>query len=152
IHKHLRRFLRRLPTTRLNHGSTRLKARGDIDVANIDKTLAKLRIDRSVTRSSRFTGGQNAASSLLRKFVNKRLAKYADDRNEPAAEATSMMSPYLHFGQISPIEIALAADDEVYREELIVRRELAVNFVYFNSKYDAYDGLPNWAKRTLKQH
>ena len=70
------------------------------------------------------------------------------------------MSAYLHFGQISPIQIVLkvlAANapneaKEAYLEELIVRRELAVNYVYFNENYDSFEGLPNWSKKTLNKH
>jgi deoxyribodipyrimidine photo-lyase len=62
---------------------------------------------------------------------------------------------------VSAIEIALAvrdggkdhqADVGAYLEELIVRRELAVNFCEFTENYDAYDALPGWAKQTLKEH
>jgi deoxyribodipyrimidine photo-lyase len=68
------------------------------------------------------------------------------------------MSPYLHFGQISPLYIALkvaesdARGKEAYLEELIVRRELSYNFVYYNNNYDKFSCLPPWAKNTLNFH
>jgi deoxyribodipyrimidine photo-lyase len=68
------------------------------------------------------------------------------------------MSPYLHFGQISPLEIALEVSNtnspgsESYLEELIVRRELSMNFVFYNDNYDNIECLPNWAKETLELH
>ena len=71
------------------------------------------------------------------------------------------MSPYLHFGQISPLYLAhkikacdnhLEETRESYLEELIIRRELAMNFVYFNSAYNSLECLPNWAKKTLAEH
>lgn len=68
------------------------------------------------------------------------------------------MSPYLHFGQISPVYIALqvletgSPGTEAYLEELIVRRELAINFIYYNQDYDKFDSLPKWAIDTLKEH
>ena len=67
----------------------------------------------------------------------------------------------MHFGQISPVEIALKinraksgskSDKEAFLEELIVRRELAINFVYFEPDYDSYSCLPQWAKTTLQEH
>jgi len=73
----------------------------------------------------------------------------------------SHMSPYLHFGQISPLYIALQARRareapvearEAFLEELIVRRELSMNFVYRNPKYDRYAALPAWARRSLARH
>jgi deoxyribodipyrimidine photo-lyase len=70
------------------------------------------------------------------------------------------MAAYLHFGQISPIDLALRArasgapqaDRDAYLEELIVRRELSVNFCHYNPKYDSYDALPEWARKTLSEH
>ena len=71
------------------------------------------------------------------------------------------MSPYLHFGQISPLYLALkikALNDEypesqaAYLEGLIIRRELAANFVFFNPSYDSLACLPAWAKKTLAEH
>ena len=68
------------------------------------------------------------------------------------------MSPYLHFGQISPLFIALKASEtkspgtEAFLEELIVRRELSMNFVFYNEKYDSLEAIPEWAKKTLGSH
>jgi len=68
------------------------------------------------------------------------------------------MSPYLHFGQISPLEITLeisktrSRSKEAYLEELIVRRELSMNFVHYNETYDSYDSIPQWARKTLRAH
>ncbi len=103
-------------------------------------------------------GGETAARELLGRFIRERLGRYAAERNDPTAHALSCMSPYLHFGQISPLDIALRVaatrhpDAGVYLEELIVRRELSMNFVFYNPRYDAYDGLPGWAKKTLGDH
>jgi deoxyribodipyrimidine photo-lyase len=79
-------------------------------------------------------------------------------RNDPNKEYCSNLSPYLHFGQISPLTIALkiqATKDSntgAFLEELIVRRELSMNYVYFNITYDSFDSLPSWAKTTLLKH
>jgi deoxyribodipyrimidine photo-lyase len=71
------------------------------------------------------------------------------------------MSPYLHFGQISPLYLALKAGKantrlqaakEAYLEELIVRRELAINFANYEKNYDNFACLPHWARQTLAQH
>ena len=88
------------------------------------------------------------------------LERYADERAEPAREQVSFLSAYLHFGQISPVEIALAVarskkkqeSRATYLEELIVRRELAMNFVEYEPNYDRYACLPQWARRTLDEH
>ncbi len=84
--------------------------------------------------------------------------RYEELKNDPTKECVSNMSPFLHFGQISPLHIALRVSEtdspgkDAYLEELIVRRELSVNFVFYNKNYDAFEGLPEWAKKTLKEH
>jgi deoxyribodipyrimidine photo-lyase len=156
IHKHLKEYLRDVPPQIVKHKSLKLDVRGDIDVTDVDSALAKLKIDRSVARSPRFTGGEVEAHRLLQRFIRLDLKAYDTDRNEPAEQHTSLMSLYLHFGQISPIEIALAVmkagDADRYLEELIVRRELSMNFCNFEPRYDDYECLPVWAKKSLSEH
>ena len=124
-----------------------------------DAILAQLRVDRSVGRTAAFRGGRSAASALLDEFIATRLRHYAEKRNEPALDMVSHMSPYLHFGQVSPLEIALrmkevGADENTasFLEELIVRRELAMNFTHYCPDYDSMRCLPNWAMATLDNH
>jgi deoxyribodipyrimidine photo-lyase len=166
IRRHLDEYLVALRPEPLDRDSSRLRvqpARGgaaDLNPVEVEQNLAKLKIDRSIPRSRRFEGGSIAAGKLLTQFVSKKLTGYAENRREPAAEGTSTLSAYLHFGQISPLHIALAvkgadspaADREAYLEESIVRRELAVNFVHYCPAYDVYEGLPNWAKKSLQEH
>lgn len=119
-----------------------------------------LRADTSVAPVSRFIGGEVAAQKQLKRFLRGKLIGYADGRNEPAGAHTSMLSPYLHFGQISAVEIALAVmrsdapkkDRDAYLEELVVRRELSMNYCNFQPRYDAYEALPEWARKTLSEH
>jgi len=79
----------------------------------------------------------------------------------PADWQVSMLSPYLHFGQISPVEVVRKvrsaasgsqADEDAFVEELVVRRELAANFVHFTDDYDRTSCLPGWARETLDEH
>jgi deoxyribodipyrimidine photo-lyase len=95
----------------------------------------------------------------LDNFIDNKLADYAEKSNQPELNYQSNLSPYLHFGQISALEVALAAldsnhDAADFLEELIVRRELAFNFVYYNQKYatSLKDILPDWAYQTLLDH
>jgi len=158
IHRHLAEYLQPLKPKKVAHSSLKLKITGDLDPLKPEANLAKLKLDRSIAPVPQFfAGGENAANDRLAAFIKNRLATYASDRNEPAGDATSHLSPYLHFGQISPIEIALRAreankDAAVYLEELIVRRELSFNYCEFTENYDSYDALPAWAKQTLKDH
>ncbi len=132
-----------------------------LNVRAPEKVLAGLKLDRSVAVSRHFVGGEVEAGRRLRRFVDEKLLGYAQGRNEPAAGQSSALSGYLHFGQISPVEMALAAmgavkkrpecgaDVDAFLEELIVRRELAVNYVHHCPRYDSFEGLPNWARATL---
>jgi deoxyribodipyrimidine photo-lyase len=146
----------------LRHRRPRLDSRGlkfpALKVDNIDKVLAKLKIDRSVVKVDGFHGGTGEAKRLLSDFLRNKLDNFAERRNDPNADCVSHMSPYLHFGQISPLYIALKAlktstkGKKAYLEELIVRRELSHNFVFYNDRYDSFASLPPWAKRTLNFH
>jgi deoxyribodipyrimidine photo-lyase len=92
--------------------------------------------------------------------LDNKLSDYADGRNDPAREGQSSLSPYLHFGQIAAQRVALDVEDapagqkakEAFLEELIIRRELADNFCYYNPYYDAFAGFPQWARKTLDEH
>ncbi|MCI0494988.1 deoxyribodipyrimidine photo-lyase [candidate division KSB1 bacterium] len=130
----------------------------DFDIRDIEKAISLLKIDRSVKKVSHFYGGTREAKKHLQNFIDRKLDRYPDLRNDPTLDYLSNMSPYLHFGQISPIYIALkvmeskSPGEEAYLEEMIVRRELSMNFVFYNQNYDNFEGLPAWAKKTLIEH
>ena len=125
-----------------------------------DDLLEGLPIDRSVQPVSTFRGGTDEALSALSRFIQERLRGYAVERNRPETDGTSQLSPYLHFGHLGPHTLALAvknadaprADRAAFLEELIVRRELAVNFVRCNPRYDRLESCEPWALRTLAGH
>ena len=92
----------------------------------------------------------------LHDFIAKRLVNY-EKRNDPNEAATSRLSAYLHFGQLSAQRIALEVrqsdlPSESFLEELIVRKELADNFCLFQPRYDTFAGFPAWAQKTLNAH
>lgn len=157
IHRQLSRFMVPLRHTTPRRSSLHLGA-SDLDLDDLDGTLAHLHLDRTVTPVSGLIGGPSQAQRRLRSFLRHKIDFFADQRNDPAVDWTSGLSPYLHFGHISPLQVALAAaktdspGKEAFLEELIVRRELAHNFVHYNPKYDAYEGLAPWARRTLNFH
>ncbi len=104
--------------------------------------------------------GPHAAWECLQTFLQQRLARYHLDRNDPTLRGLSDLSPYLHFGQIGAQRVAWevrqaeapAEAKQAFLEELIVRRELADNFCYYNPDYDRVSGFPDWARQTLDQH
>ncbi|HTS34654.1 MAG TPA: deoxyribodipyrimidine photo-lyase [Candidatus Solibacter sp.] len=117
-------------------------------------------LDRSVSPVSQWRGGTNEALRLLKDFVRNKLRGYGTQRNKPEIDHTSRLSPYLHFGHISPITIALAvqagdaprADKEAFLNQIITWRELSVNLVKFNEHYDSFECAEPWAHRTLAEH
>lgn len=100
-----------------------------------------------------YKGGYSEAIKHLNNFIVNKNQYYGEKRNDPSLDYQSNLSPYLHFGQISSLEIYLKLkSNESFIEELVVRRELAFNLVYYNDKYDKYECLPNWALQTLDAH
>lgn len=129
-----------------------------------DLTHGWRNLDRSVKPVDTFTGGTRAALKRLRHFVQHQLSDYEKQRNHPEVDGTSRMSPWLHFGHISPFTIALAVEEAVrdghathaardaYFNELIGWRELSINFVKHVPDYDSIACSPDWAQQTLREH
>jgi deoxyribodipyrimidine photo-lyase len=159
IHRRLADYLKELQEApvRVRNANRRLPG---LDLNDPDGILANLKIDRSVGAVRRFAGGSAEAQRRFAGFLNQRLERYAHNHNQPQTDDTSEMSPYLHFGQISPLFMALAAAKaaapqaakDAFLEEMIVRRELACNFTHFTADYDAYGCLPGWAQQSLSEH
>jgi deoxyribodipyrimidine photo-lyase len=128
------------------------------DISDTSRALSELGIDRTVKPSSIYHGGAAEALKRLQEFIEHKLPRYAESRNDPNADVLSHLSPYLHFGQISPSYIASAVgrhggdNAAAFLEELVIRRELSLNFAHYNPDYDSYLGLPGWARRTLSEH
>lgn len=105
-----------------------------------------------------FKGGPLQGENHLNNFIESKLDLYPKYKNDPNRDVLSHLSPYLHFGQISPLQAALQVLDsasegkEVFLEELIVRRELAFNYTWYNEDYSSFQGLPLWCKKTLDEH
>ncbi len=140
--------------------------------------LADLPLDRSVTPVP-LEGGTEPGRSLLRRFVESSLGRYDEDRNHPDKGATSGLSPYLHFGNISsheifqvvtswegwtPLRLSQQTDgsrsgwwgmnqgSEAFLDQLVTWRELGFNMTFSRDDYRDYGSLPDWARRTLEEH
>ncbi len=148
------------------------------EVARTPEHLRQFPIDHKVTPTST-AGGAEAAEATLKQFLETRLPKYADARNEPEVEAASGLSPYLHFGHISvhqafaetmqragwtPERISgkingsstgwwgVEPNTESFLDELITWREVGYNMCSRTADYDQYESLPGWARQTLEKH
>jgi len=140
--------------------------------------LSSLPIDHAV-QQVRTLGGSVAAQKTMREFLREKLSIYDSDRNQPEHEATSGLSPYLHFGHISahrvfeeitslerwtPDKIEAKSTGsssgwwgtspaaESFLDELITWRELGYNMCWQRADYDQYESLPDWARQTLAEH
>jgi deoxyribodipyrimidine photo-lyase len=133
----------------------------EVQPAGIPALVAACEIDHTVPPSTAFRGGRSEAERMLSRFLDERLHRYARDKNEPSLHATSDLSPYLHYGHISALEVALAVRERAqaqklmadeFLEELIVRRELAHNFARYAPRLDSFEVLPDWARKTIEVH
>jgi len=140
--------------------------------------LKGIPLDDSVRRVG-YPGTSAEARKRLRRFVEQRLGRYAEDRNHPDSEATSELSPFLHFGTISsqevfariagwegwtPLRLSERADGaragwwgmgegaEAFLDQLVTWRELGFNMASRRGDYFRYDSLPDWARATLAEH
>jgi deoxyribodipyrimidine photo-lyase len=147
-------------------------------LAGKPSALAAIPIDHGVPIVG-YRGGPKAAEAALHRFIATKLERYEEDRNHPDKEATSQLSPYLHFGHLSAHRIlsAIAAaedwsvDDlgtqargqrggfwkmrpssEAFLDQLITWREVGFNQCTHNRDYARYATLPEWAKKTLAKH
>ncbi len=61
-------------------------------------------------RSRPCAGGPERGRARLERFLETGLPRYAEERSDPNADATSGLSPYLHFGNLSPVEVGAAGE------------------------------------------
>ena len=140
--------------------------------------LAKLPIDHTIGPAP-FDGGQAAARAALVAFVKERLPRYGEERSDPDSDASSGLSPWLHFGHLSAHELfaevarreawkladlgapngghkegfwQMSASAEAFLDECITWRELGLNSCSKRDDYDQYESLPDWAQATLEEH
>jgi deoxyribodipyrimidine photo-lyase len=142
------------------------------------QALSELPIDHNV-RPAAFDGGTDAATNAVNVFVDARLSRYADDRNQLGHDASSGLSPYLHFGHVSAHEVfariiqreqwsethlasttrgsregwwGMTPEAEGFLDQLITWRELGYNMCSKRDDYDRYESLPDWARTTMELH
>jgi deoxyribodipyrimidine photo-lyase len=141
--------------------------------------IAALPVDHLVGRVPEVRGGRSAGVASLRRFLNERLAHYHEARNRPEQEATSGLSPYLHFGHVSAHEVfatvaererwtadrlapkasgkragwwGMSVAAEAFLDQLVTWREVGFNFASKRDDAERYDSLPAWARTTLEKH
>ena len=149
----------------------------DLDRSNVE-LVGALPIDHAVSILPTAGGGE-AAERALNAFLTSKVARYGTDHNDPDADATSRLSPYLHFGHLASHEVfartatherwtsrklgrpragsregwwGTSPGAEHFLEQLVVWRELAFNGAALTRHFGSYESLPEWAKATLDRH
>lgn len=157
VHRQLRQYLTDFPEV-VPHPHRWTGAASEPD---FERVRAQIAADRTVPPVTWLTPGSLAAKDLARHFILEKLSDYADARNDPTKDGQSNLSPYLHFGQLSAQwlarQVQKARDTnkdsrDAFLEELIVRRELADNYCYYNQQYDQVAGAHTWAQQTIAAH
>ncbi len=129
--------------------------------SDISDLCSKRYIDHSIGPVSHTPGGSTEGYARWNRFKEQGLEGYARLRNDAAVafpQGVSRMSPYLHFGQVSPFRMAREAaavkgkGPRKFLDELIVWRELAHHFCFHEPNPDRLDALPDWARKTLQDH
>jgi deoxyribodipyrimidine photo-lyase len=141
-----------------------LDLKSDDDLDDVYELVNKMKIDHQVKKSSYYHGGYKEASRRFSAFILEKSDLYPES-SDPSLDATSHMSMYLHFGQISSLELLerlyLALEQgqikgesfDQYIEQLLIRRELAFNYVFYQEGYDQFDSMTeNWAYQTMEAH
>jgi deoxyribodipyrimidine photo-lyase len=102
--------------------------------------------------------GEDGALSVLATFIQKPLENYKEGRNVPAKKNVSRLSPYLHFGEISPNQAWYAAKSRAFVSASLANnvdcflselgwREFSYSLLYhfpdlprknFQSKFDSF--------------
>lgn len=143
------------------------------------RLLSGLQVDSGVPAVS-YRGGRNAARTRWEAFLADGIEGYAKGRRHPDRAVGSGLSPYLHWGHISPFEIVhglldaeawnpvetaqrpadgrregwwgLGDDAEAFLDQVITWRELGFNTAVRRDGHEAYESLPSWALETLSEH
>lgn len=141
--------------------------------------ISSLSINHEVNKTE-LKGTRQAALGKLGQFIQYGLPKYDEKRNDPDENATSGLSPWLHYGKISEYEIVDAVLDhqpkgwnldnitfnngstggffngdpniDSFLDEVITWREVGFHFAHHEENYDQYESLPDWALETLEKH
>ena len=136
----------------------------DLTAAGLDDLIRECGVDMTVAPAA-FSGKRSAALERLDYAVREVLPRYKWTRNNPALpDDSTHLSPWLHFGVLSPREVAVAvrkaeeagevhpAARYKFFDELLTWREYFHHRCRFNPDYSKWGGLPEAARKTLLDH
>ena len=131
----------------------------DVAQCDIPSEVARCGIDQDVGAVP-IPGGLLAARERLTGFAADGLRDYSVRRRNPSDDGgSSRLSPYLHHGMISPLEVvrtirdvATAEQGEAFLNEMLTWRELSLNFCLRNPQHGSLAALPEWVHRSMRTH
>lgn len=94
IYKHLDSFLEDFPKL--------LKQKGEHSFPKNDLEKVKNKLGEDTLYSPIFKGGKKYGDKRLKTFLEDGFEDYGEKRNDALADAQSNLSPYLHYGVLSP--------------------------------------------------
>lgn len=134
-----------------------------LDISNIEDVLSTLDLE-DIPASKLYKGGEDNALKRIKEYFKDEINSYPQS-NDPSLDNTSKISMYLHFGQLSSTYVIKELENlhqankikteayEAFLEQLLVRRELSFNFVYYNKNYDDFNFITyDWAYQTMDVH
>ncbi len=126
--------------------------------ADVAPLVARCAIDHGVPPARGWTGGTVAGRRRLDWWLEHGLPRYLE-RDDPNVDCTSKLSPFLHFGHLSPQEVLVAAREAgpdaswtKFLDEMLVWRELAFNFCRHEPRHRTLAAIPDWARTELAEH
>jgi deoxyribodipyrimidine photo-lyase len=167
-----------LPLKRIPAGISAFRTFKKASEENNVDLPANLKFNRAITPVD-YRGGSRTAQAALQKFLRAGLSRYAQQRGDVSEDASSGLSPYLHFGHISSFEIfhalakreswtpdrlaekvsgkadgwwGMSESSECFLDELVTWREVGYNFCRHRDDSGKFESLPDWARATLKKH
>lgn len=131
----------------------------DLDAIDVAGEVARCEVDHQVSPAP-IAGGPASAHARLDRFVRGPLHDYHERRRSPADdEGSSRLSRWLHFGMIAPAHVvrrarqyARGAALAAFLDEMVVWRELALNFCWRNRYFRSLRALPDWVLDSMRKH
>lgn len=129
--------------------------------AELDDLIARCDIDMTLPPAPDFCGTRQAALAQLAYAIEHVLPNYKFRRNNPAdPHSTSRLSPWMHFGVLSPRELALRVMESEahgaakwkFLDEALTWREYYHHLARFADDPASYENVPAWGRETLADH
>ena len=123
----------------------------------INKEINYLKNDEFIDKKVINISGPISAEKEIDSFIDNDFDSYEENSNNPEYIKNSTISKFLHYGHITATQVISKLNKNIslehpFLEQLLIRRELAYNFTFYNDNYNNYKSLPSWALNSLEKH